>query len=158
MIPPGLIPLASPVPGVEIGLDAASGRWRVAAGQARWLRPWRWAERRRMLAASARGGRLDGMAFAQALCATLYEPPPPAPLVPLHALLALELLGVADGPAPAPLGAAEARLAGHFGWTPGTLAEEPAAALDALLTGLDVPGPAQGWNRIQVLPDDAPDA
>ncbi|UFN46896.1 hypothetical protein LPC08_12735 [Roseomonas sp. OT10] len=152
-----MIPLPSPAEGVAIALDPAEGVWHLRFGEtSRRLRPWRWGERRRLVAASTRGGRFDGPAFTAGLAAMLYDPAPPAELAPLHALLALDLLGVGEGPAPAPLAAAEARLAVRFGWMPGALEAEPAAGLDALLAGLDEPAPAPhapppGWNSIRVM-------
>lgn len=147
-----MIPVLSPVAGVAVSLDPGDGTWRVVAEAARTLRAWRWGERRRLVAACSRGGRFDGGAFAAAVAATLYDPPPPPELVPLHAFLALDLLGLGHGPAPPPLGAAEARLAGRFGWLPSAIAQEPAPALDSLLASLEpeAAGPAPGWNSIRV--------
>jgi hypothetical protein len=153
-----MIPLSSPAAGVAVSLDPGAGTWRVTAEAPRTLRPWRWGERRRLVAACSRGGRFDGAGFAAAVAATLYDPPPPPELVPLHALLALGLLGLGQGAAPLPLGAAEARLAVRFGWLPGVIAEEPAMALDSLLASLEpeAVAPAPGWNSIRVV--EAPDA
>lgn len=154
-----MIPLPSPVAHVAIGLDPGSGTWQVDADAPRLLRAWRWGERRRLVAACSRGGRFDGAAFAAAVAATLYDPPPPPELVPLHALIALDLLGLGHGAAPSPLGAEEARLAARFGWLPSAIAEEPAPALDSLLAGMDADAPSgasNGWNSIRVV--EAPDA
>lgn len=149
-----MIPHPSPAAGVSVSLDPASGTWRVVAEAERTLRAWRWGERRRLVAACSRGGRFDGTAFAAAVVATLYDPPPPPELVPLHALLAFDLLGLGHGAAPEPLGAAEARLAARFGWLPSAIAEEPALALDSLLASLDTGRPttsSSGWNRIRMV-------
>lgn len=154
-----MIPVPSPAPTVTVSLDPGSGTWWVEAEAPRHLRAWRWGERRRLVAACSRGGRFDGAAFAAAVAATLYDPPPPPELAPLHAMIALDLLGLGRGTAPSPLGAAEARLASRFGWLPSAIAEEPAPALDSLLANLD-PGaatsPLQGWNSIRLV--EGPDA
>lgn len=154
-----MIPVPTPVANVSVSLDPGSGMWRVEAEAPRCLRAWRWGERRRLVAACSRGGRFDGSAFAAAVAATLYDPPPPPELAPLHALIALDLLGVGHGAAPSALGAAEARLAARFGWLPSAIAEEPAPALDSLLANFD-PGvatsPGHGWNSIRLV--EAPDA
>lgn len=151
--------------GVTVSLDPARGTWRVASDAVRTLRPWQWGERRRMVAACSRGGRFDGAAFAAAVAGSLFEPPPPPALVPLHALVALDLLGVGHGAAPQPLGRAEALLAARFGWLPSAIAGEPAPALDSLLASLepgsemaaperaDSAGPGGGWNSIRVVDD-----
>lgn len=148
-----MVPVPSPVAHVAIGLDPASGTWLVDAEMPRRLRAWRWGERRRLVAACSRGGRFDGTAFAAAVTATLYDPPPPPELVSLHALIALDLLGLGRGGAPSPLGAAEALLAARFGWMPSAIAEEPAPALDGLLASLDPGAPSApgGWNSIRVM-------
>ena len=152
-----MIPLPSPAVGVSVCLDPGRGTWRVASDAVRTLRPWEWGERRRMVAACSRAGRFDGAAFAAAVAGSLYEPPPPAGLVPLHALVALDLLGVGHGAVPQPLGRAEAVLAARFGWLPSAIAGEPAPALDSLLASLEpeaeVAGPADGWNSIRVVDD-----
>ncbi|MBR0672016.1 hypothetical protein [Neoroseomonas soli] len=149
-----MIPVPSPVAHVSIGLDPGTGTWRVEADVPRTLRTWRWGERRRLVAACSRGGRLDGNAFAAAVATTLYDPPPPPDLIALHALVALDLLGLGHGAAPSPLGAAEARLAARFGWLPSAIAEEPAPALDSLLANLDPDSPSapgDGWSSIRVV-------
>ncbi len=130
----------------------------MSADAERTLRPWRWGERRRLVMACSRGGRFDGAAFAAAVAATLYDPPPPEALVPLHALVALDLLGLGHGAAPEPLGGAEARLAARFGWLPSVIAEETAPAMDSLLASMESgerAGPADGWSSIRVV--DVPD-
>lgn len=153
-----VIPHPSPSPGVAISLDPATGTWRVVSDTVRTLRAWRWGERRHLVSACSRGGRFDGGAFAAAVTATLFDPPPPPALVPLHAVVALDLLGVGHGAPPEPLGAAEARLASRFGWLPSAIAEVSALGLDSLLASLE-PAPASGgsggWNSIRVV--DGPD-
>lgn len=154
-----MIPLPSPAAGVAIWLDPRAGTWQVCAETARTLRPWRWGERRQMVAACTRHGRFEGATFAAAVAATLFDPPPPPTLVPLHALIALDLLGLGHGGAPQPLAAGEAKLAARFGWLPSMLAPEPAPALDGLLAHLDeaapehVASPSGGWNSIRVVGD-----
>jgi len=154
-----LIPHPSPVPGVTVSLDPVSGTWHVVADAVRTLRAWRWGERRRLVGACSRGRRFDGAAFAAGVAALLYDPPPPPELAALHALVALDLMGLGHGAAPMPLGIAEARLADRFGWLPSAIAEEPAPSLDSLLASLDPAeraGPGDGWSSIRVV--DAPDA
>lgn len=154
-----MIPVPSPVALIAIDLDPGTGTWRVNSDAPRLLRAWRWGERRRLVDACSRGGRFDGAAFAAAVATSLYDPPPPHDLIPLHALIALELLGLGRGVAPSPLGAAEARLAARFGWMPSAIAEEPAPALDSMLANLDPPVasvPGDGWNSIRLV--EAPDA
>lgn len=151
-----LVPVALGIDGIAASRLLDRDAWIVrTAGSRRapayTLRAWQWGERRRLVAACARGRRLDQAAFVAGLNALLYEPTPPPALGPLFALVALRLLGVQDGPEPTPLAQAEAQLAQRFGWLPGHLQAEPAAALDALLHS---PGPAQaeapapGWKRI----------
>lgn len=151
-----MIPHRSPAAGVAVSLDPVAGTWRVTSDAARTLRPWQWGERRRMVAACSRGGRFDGPAFVTAVATSLYDPAPPPALVPLHALVALDLLGLGHGPAPQPLGQAEALFAARFGWLPSAIAGEPAPALDSLLSSLErepVAGPGDGWNTIRVVDD-----
>lgn len=109
-----------------------------------------------MVAACSRGGRFDGPAFAAAVATSLYDPAPPPELVPLHALVALDLLGLGHGRAPQPLGQAEALFAARFGWLPSAIAGEPAPALDSLLASLErepTAAPGDGWNTIRVVDD-----
>lgn len=147
-----MVPVPTPVEGIALALDPAQGTWRVEAeGETpRTLRPWRWGERRHLVEAAARTGRFDGAAFAAAVAATLYSPPPPAALTPLYAYLALDLLGLGRRPAPEPIPVLEARLAARFGWLPGALAGEPAPALDALLASEAAPAP-EGWSSIRIV-------
>jgi hypothetical protein len=160
-----MISLPSPAAGVVIRLNPQAGTWQVSADAERTLRPWNWGERRHMVAACTLHGRFDGTAFATAVANTLFNPPPPPELASLHALIALDLLGLGHGSAPKPLAAAEARLAARFGWLPSMLAPEPAPALDSLLASLDAASPDEapptpgataasgGWNSIRVVGD-----
>lgn len=146
-----MVPVALSITGVSATRLLDRDAWHVVAGgTTHTLRAWRWGERRRLVRACARGRRLDQAAFATGLNALLYDPVPPPALAPLFATAALKLLGVGDGAPPVPLARAEAALAQRFGWTPGALENEPAAALDALLeTGAQAAdAPAPGWNRI----------
>jgi hypothetical protein len=148
------VPVALGIDGIVAARLLNRDAWFVrlaGRGRTHTLRAWQWGERRRLVAACARGRRLDQAAFVAGLNALLYEPPPPAALGPLFALVALRLLGAEDGPEPTPLGQAEVQLAQHYGWLPSHLQGEPAAALDALLhnTGpAQAAPPAPGWKRI----------
>lgn len=153
-----MVPVALSITGVSATRLLDRDAWHVVAGGAtHTLRAWRWGERRRLVQACARGRRLDQAAFVHGLNSLLYDPPPPPTLAPLFATAALKLLGVGDGPAPAPLARSEAALARRFGWTPGALENEPAAALDALLESgvAATEAPAPGWNRI-TLAEESP--
>lgn len=148
-----MAPVVLSITGVSATRLLDRDAWHVVAGGAtHTLRAWRWGERRRLVRACARGRRLDQAAFVTGLTALLYDPPPPPALVPLFATTALKLLGVGDGALPKPIARSEATLAQRFGWTPGALENEPAAALDALLeSGAQATdAPAPGWQRITV--------
>lgn len=160
-----MMPVASPVAGLSIALDVADGSWTIycpgsgADGSAEHrLRPWLWGERRRLVQAASRDGAFDGTVFVAGVAAALYEPPPPPALAPLFVYLALDLLGLGRGPAPTPLGIAEAWLAAEFAWLPSRIGAEPALALDSLLANLHPArqGTAEpGWNSIRIAdPDD----
>jgi hypothetical protein len=153
-----MVPVPSPVAALSIAQDAADGSWTISCAdplQERRLRPWRWGERRRLVQAASRDGYFDGSRFVAGVVGTLYDPPPPPELFPLYAYLALDLLGLGRGSAPTPLGAGEMQLTDRFGWLPTTIAEQPAAALDALLANL---APAQAtdaeWNSIKIVDRD----
>jgi hypothetical protein len=155
-----MVPVRSPAAGLSIAQDAADGSWTISCAeppQEHRLRPWRWGERRRIVQAASRDGYFDSPRFIAGVIGTLYDPPPPPELVPLYALLALDLLGLGRGPAPRPLGQAEAQLAARFGWLPSTIAEESAPALDGLLATLEPaqePTSDKGWSTIQIADSD----
>jgi hypothetical protein len=169
MVPTGngqaaTVPVALGIAGIQAARLLHRDAWVVALegrspARAHTLRAWQWGERRRLVAACARGRRLDQAAFVHGLNSLLYEPAPPPALAPLFALVALRLLGTEDGPEPSPLGQAEAQLAQRFGWLPGSLQAQPAAALDALLHSAGPAraddAPAPGWQRI-VLDEEEP--
>ena len=145
------------IEGMSAAFDPASGGWTLGlAGQDYRLRPWRWGERHRMVAAATRVGAFDREAFLEGLVGAVFDPEPPEDLRPLFAYAALELMGVEEGTAPPmPLAEAERRLALQYGWTPGALEEEPAEALDRLVADLgDLPSAAgapsgDGWTSIR---------
>jgi hypothetical protein len=166
------VPCRTPIALPE-GLEAISALWDVGAGcyalsapgYEGMLRPWRWAERRRLVEACSVDGRLDRERFVSLLNALLFEPSPPVELEPALACAALWLFGV-DGEFGL-LGVDEAELlfAESFGWAPGTYAEHAAVDLDRLVARLcgasrpsaseAVSSEAEGaaWNRIVVAPD-----
>ena len=77
-----MVPVPSPVQG-EYREDAADGSWTISCAdphQERRLRPWRWAERRRLFQAASRDGYFDGARFVAGVAGTLYDPPPPPEL------------------------------------------------------------------------------
>lgn len=144
-----MVPVSLPIEGMSAWQRLDADAWCIEVdGTRHTLRHWRWGERRRLVAASATGRRLDEGRFAAGL-ASLYDPAPPPDLVPLFATAALLLFGVEDGPAPAPLGEAERALADRYGWTPGALEAEPASALDALLAARAEASVPAGWQRIR---------
>ncbi len=138
------------VAGVVAQRDVASDRWRIEhRGQARWLRPWTWGERRRLLAAATACGRLDGEVFLDGLFELLLSPRPPIDTRCGHAVAALELLGVPRDGSALPLGRGELLLAERCGFSPGELEAQAAPALDGLVrqlsgTGATAPDPAYG--------------
>jgi hypothetical protein len=142
------------IEGVAATLNPADGTWQVIAGESAFdLRPWRWGERRRLLAACATGGHFDRDAFLSGLVALLYDPAPPKELTPLFSLVALELMAGAASEAAMPLAEAERDLARRYGWSPGMLETERADDLDRLLaeTAHTPPAPlgGAGWRSIR---------
>lgn len=150
-----MVPVSLPIEGVSVWRTLDADAWCVETDGVRYrLRGWRWGERRRLVGAAAIGRRLDEGRFVAGL-ASLYDPPPPAALAPLFALAALLLFGVAEGPSPTPLAESERALADRYGWMPGTLEAEPAAALDALLAARAEASVPAGWQRISFEESDA---
>ncbi len=150
-----MIPVALNIQGMTASLNLADGTWRLTAGEKVYLlRPWTWGERRRLIFAATRAGRLDVDAFLAGLVGLLYDPAAPEPLTPLFALAALRLMEIPDEAAAWPLSEAERALAGRYGWLPGTLESEPAGDVDRILADaaplpVHAAPPGAGWTSIR---------
>jgi hypothetical protein len=158
-----MVPVAIDIAGLRVDYDPGAGRWRLdGVAGTHVLRPWTWGERRRLVGACRRDdGILDRDAFVAGLTDLLLDPPPPDALRPLFAYVCLRLQGVGRVRPTASLAAAEGILAAAYGWRPGDLEAQPAAALDELVAAPAAGGagprpPEPGWTRIVIADDGEP--
>jgi hypothetical protein len=140
------------LPEADIAYDPAQHRWTVTLlGEVRTLSEWRWAPRKRLVAAAADGGRIDPARFADGFAALCWTPAPPSLHAPLWAWIGLSLAGL--GPL-LPAADAEAALAARLGLTPAALEGERASDLEPLLGAVPqafVPEP--GWSVLRFEDD-----
>jgi hypothetical protein len=152
-----MVTIPLPVDGLSAWRDVATGEFELACAGARVrLREWTWGERRRLVEACARDGRLDRSAFLDGLLELLCDPPPPVEMRTVFGFAALALLGVGGGPvSTVPLPTTEAALARELGWTPSLLDGQAASAVDRVVAALGGAAPVRapvddGWTRIVV--------
>jgi hypothetical protein len=143
------------LPEADIAYDPALHRWTVSLlGETRSLSEWRWAPRKRLVAAAADAGRLDAARFARGFASICWSPEPPDDQAELWAWIGLSLVGI--GPL-VPAADAEAALAMQLGLTPALLADERVSDLDSLLAAAQPPAASSdsGWNVLR-FEDDVP--
>jgi len=141
------------LPEAEIAYDPALHRWTVSLlAETRTLSEWRWAPRKRLVAAASDGGRIDAARFAEGFGALCWEPEPPVRHAALWAWIGLSLAGL--GPM-LPAAAAEAALAARLGLTPAALEGELASDVEPLLEAGALPVAAEpGWSMLRFEDDD----
>ncbi len=145
-----------PLPEAGIAYDPALHCWEVSLlGDTRTLSEWRWAPRKRLVAAATDGGRIDARRFAQGFAALCWAPEPPAEQAELWAFIGLSLAGL--GPLIS-AAEAEAALAARLGLTPKALEGERASDLEPLLGAVpqqlpDTAGVQDGWSVLHFADD-----
>lgn len=146
-----MVPVPLDIKGIDCQFNARDGVWDLTAcGERHVLRSWTWAERARLTRASCGPDGVAHAAFFAGFCDLVFDPPPHENLRPLFTCIGLHLLGVRDDAEVVSLDEYEERLAQRFGWTPGMMAAEDPARLDALARPIQTQAAAAagGWTTL----------